>query len=427
MKYSLKAISISHINASVKIREKLSLNEDECRNLHFRIKEVLGVKEALILSTCNRVEVYYVSDQDLNQKLILLLLFEKGINNKAFYEPYFLTYTGQVALRRLFEVSIGLESQVTGDLQIINQVKKAYQVSVNLEMAGPFLHRLMHTIFYTFKRIVQETSFHKGSASVSYTCTALVKECTSKVKDPKVLIVGLGEIGTEVAKRLAKTNIQQIVLANRTNSKAVTLANELQFKAVSMQEIWKEIEKADVVISALQGKQDKPFFSLHQFRKIPIFGKKVLIDLSVPTSIEASINMVSNVVLYNIDELNQHISKSLKTRTNAIPLVQRIISGSLEEFNEWTEEMIFSPAIQKFKRLLEEIKKQEMAKNLKYLNDSERDKVENITNGMIQKLIKLPVLQLKAACKKGEAANLAGILNELFNLEREKIEVFQRK
>jgi glutamyl-tRNA reductase len=255
----------------------------------------------------------------------------------------------------------------------------------------------------------------------------LVQDSISKVKDPKILIVGLGVIGKEVAKRLAKTNIRQIVLANRTHSKAVTLANELQFKTVSMQEVWKEIEKADVVISALQGKQDKPFFTLYQFRKMPIFGKKVLIDLSVPTSIEASINMVSNVALYNIDDLKQHNSESLQTRKAAIPHVRRIIIDSLEEFNEWTEEMIFSPAIQKFKRLLEEIKKQEMARNLKYLNDSEKEKVENITKGMIQKLINLPVLQLKAACKKGEAANLAGVLNELFNLEPEKNDVFQVK
>jgi glutamyl-tRNA reductase len=153
----------------------------------------------------------------------------------------------------------------------------------------------------------------------------------------------------------------------------------------------------------------------------------MIIDLSVPRSVEASIGTLSNVILYNIDELNQRISITLQSRKAAIPLVQRIISDSLAEFNEWTEEMVFSPAIRKFKLLLEEIRKQEMARNFKNLNESEKDKVEIITKGMIQKLIKLPVLQLKIACKRGEAANMSKVLSELFNLEYERNNVFKEE
>lgn len=427
MQDSLKAISISHVNATVNIREKLSLNEDECRNLYLKIKEILNIKEALILSTCNRVEVYYISDQDIGEKLILLLLLEKGINDIAFYKSYFIFYKGRDALRRMFEVSVGLESQVMGDKQIINQVKKAYQLSANVAMAGPFLHRLMHTIFYTNKRIVQETFFHNRTASVSYACTELIQELNAEVRDPRVLIIGLGEIGKQVAKKIAKTNIRQIMIANRTHDKALALAHEGHFLAVPMNEVWNEVEKADVVVSALQGKQDAPYLNLENFKGLRFLSKKLMIDLSVPRSIEDSIGMHPDVRLYNIDGLKKSFSTSHNKIKDAIPQVQHIISQSIEEFNQWSEEMSFSPAIHKFKLVLEEIMKQEMSRNLKYLNDHEKDKVEKITKGMIQKLIKLPVLQLKAACTRGEISNLTDVLNKLFNLEHKRNEAYQKK
>lgn len=417
MQYSFKAIAISHDNAAVNIREKLSLNGAECQELYISLKEILGIQEALVLSTCNRTEVYYVSDQDVSQDLIKLLLIEKGISTTSLYMQYFRRYTGQEALRRLFEVSVGLQSQVTGDLQIISQVKKAYQVSAGLGMAGPFLHRLMHTIFYVYKRIVQETSFQDGAASVSYTCTTLVQELAASLAAPKVLVIGVGEIGKDIVKNLAKTGISHVTLANRTYSKALALAREFGFMAVPLDEVLQEVEKANVVISAIQGEDEKPFLMRHHLKWMASSKRKVVIDLSVPRSIEASVKMLPDMELYNIDELNQRISQTMNMRKTAIPQVSQIIDDSLQKFNEWTEEMIFSPAIQQFKSVLEDIRKQELSRYLSHLTEDEKVKVEYITQSMIQKLIKLPVLQLKAACKRGEAGYLIDVLDELFSLE----------
>ncbi|UZR96225.1 glutamyl-tRNA reductase [Chondrinema litorale] len=416
MQSQFKAISISYKNAPLSIREQISLDEKECGSLMRKILEITSVSEALVLSTCNRTEVYYSSQEDQSKTLIQLLCVERGIANSDEIIPYFQVVNDQnEAAIHLFNVSIGLESQVVGDLQITNQVKRAYQLSADLQAAGPFLHRLMHTIFFTNKKVVQETAFRDGAASVSYAAVELVEELTFDKADPKVLVVGVGEIGSDVVRNLQNTHIKDVTIVNRTISKAVTLAQECDYKVAPFENLWEEAEKADVIISSVAGHE--PFFTKERVTNLNLLTYKIFIDLSVPRSVEKNVEEIPGAIVHNVDDINNRASQALERRKASIPLVREIIAQSVEEFNEWSKEMIFSPTIQKLKNALEQIRQEELSRYMKQLNEKETEKVEMITRNMMNKIIKLPVLQLKAACKRGEAETLVDLLNDLFNLE----------
>jgi len=226
-----KSVSISHRTAPLTIREMVALNEEESKAFAIKCKDLFGLSELLIVSTCNRTELYYTTQQNISEDLVKALLIEKGIEINSEFLNYFkhLNET-EDSLRHLFEVATGLQSKVVGDLQIPNQIKKAYQLAADLNLAGPYLHRLMHTIFYSNKRVAQETSFRDGAASVSYATVALAEELSQAIPQPKVLILGLGEIGLDVCKNMEEKDFAEFTVMNRTQEKAEKIAQGMPFR-----------------------------------------------------------------------------------------------------------------------------------------------------------------------------------------------------
>ncbi|MCC5946427.1 MAG: glutamyl-tRNA reductase [Bernardetiaceae bacterium] len=424
MTIHFRVLSISYHTADVETREKCALNDNQIRDLLFKLREMLAIEESLVLSTCNRTEIYYQSDTDLSLEVVKILLAQKGSIEKAeALLPYFKVLNeSEAAVRHLFEVSMGLDSQVIGDLQISNQVKKAYQAAADAQMAGPFLHRLMHTIFYTNKRVSQETSFRDGAASVSYTAAELTGELAAMFSDPQVLVIGTGEIGIDTVRNLQNTNIQKVWIANRTEEKARRIAAETGYTHLPFSEIADAIKKSDVIICSVA--RQEPFIQKTDVEACEILAFKHFIDLSIPRSIAPDIEEVAGAVLYNIDEISRRVNETIQKRKASMPKVREIIEEALEGFSDWTKEMLVSPAIQQLKNTLEQIRKEEMGRYLKNAEAEEYEKIDRITKSMMQKIIKLPVLQLKAACKRGEAETLVDVLNNLFNLEaQEEVEV----
>ena len=418
MQNQFKSISLSYKSAPLAVREQVALNEDEIKNFSLKIRDLFEIQEILMVSTCNRTEVYYVSAENRNSEIIKLLLHEKGILSTDEYFAYFQQFTTQAqAVQHLFEVATGLHSKVVGDLQIPNQVKQSYQIAADLNMAGPFLHRLMHTIFFANKRVAQETSFRDGAASTSYAAVALTEEVTQNIALPKVLILGLGEIGIDVCKNMADKEFAEITIMNRTKAKAEKIAQGHNFRIADFADVKEEIKRADVIISSVM--IDKPLITKEMVQSMEILTFKYFIDLSVPRSVEENLEDVAGVLVYNIDTLRQRADEALQTRLEAIPHVQRIITEATAGFDDWSKEMVVSPTINKLKNALEQIRKEEVSRHLKNLSPEESEKLEKITMGIVQKIIKLPVLQLKAACKRGEADQLVDVINELFDLEKQ--------
>ncbi len=413
---SFKSLGISYKDSPLKIREQLALDESLTKKLLVFIRDFTKATDVLVLSTCNRTEIYYNHHDDLTDDMLKGLCLIRGVEYQEVVS-YFRSYTkAEEAVERLFSVSLGLESQVVGDLQIINQVKNAYQWSADEDMAGPFLHRLMHTIFFTNKRVVQETPFRDGAASVSYATKELVEEIVTDIADPKILILGLGEIGYDVCKNLADSSFD-VTITNRTLSKAEAIASECGFKVVPFDTAVEQMDKVNVVISSIA--MDTPFITKETVAGLDMHSFKFFIDLSVPRSVELAVEEVHGALVYNIDNIQNKASEALDKRIAAIPDVKGIINEAMADFQDWSREMIVSPTIKKLKGALEEIRKEELARYLKDASEEEAEMAEKVTRSMMQKVMKLPVLQLKAACKRGEAETLIDVLNDLFDLEKQ--------
>ena len=271
---SLKVVGLSHDSSPIAIRESVAFSENESRNFLDRMREILGVEEALILSTCNRTEIYYTSDLDLSNAILNLLKTEKGVDHGI--DSYFWNKEKLPALRHLFRVALGLEAKVLGDIQISNQVKKAYQCSADQHLSGPFFHRLMHTIFYANKRVVQETVFRDGAASVSYACVGLVQQFIQNFSDPKILVLGLGEIGRDVADNMEEMNAS-ITLSNRNALTTQTLAKQYGYEVLPFEELLKNIAKFDVIISSVQ--VPKPIIMKDHIPE-QLLSQKLFVDLA---------------------------------------------------------------------------------------------------------------------------------------------------
>jgi glutamyl-tRNA reductase len=417
MQNNFRAISLSYKNAPVEIREVIALDVGSIHSLLVKLKDFFSITDTLILSTCNRTEVYYTHELDISAEIIKLIGLEKGITNVVDYLEYFdLMNDDREGIEHLFKVSVGLEAQVVGDMQIANQVKRAYQASADLDMAGPFLHRLMHTIFFTNKRVVQETAFRDGAASVSYAAVELIEELTSNTYQPRVLLIGVGEIGEDVAKNMVHIPDAKVTITNRTFERAKALADELGFEVIPFEDCFEAMKNSDVVVSSIM--KSEPFITKSLVKSIDIPSYKLFVDLSVPRSIETTIEDVPGVLLYNVDNIRSKATETLERRLASIPQVENIISESIDDFYNWKKEMLVSPTINKLKNALEQIRQEEMSRFLKNADESQVAIIDRITKSMMQKILKVPVVQLRAACQRDDADKLIDIISDLFDLEK---------
>ena len=415
MDQRFKAIGLSFKNSPLEVREQFAMDEASCKRLMAFMKD-FNCSELMIISTCNRTEFYFTSDEKAEKALLSSLALTKS-KNKEEIEKHLVHYDEQEAIEHLFRVSIGLEAQVVGDLQIINQVKRAYQWSADENMAGPFLHRLMHTIFFTNKRVVQETCFRDGAASVAYATKELAEDLSKGITNPKIFLVGLGEIGYDVAKNFSENDNLEIYITNRTSAKAERLALECGFNVISWTDFPSFIKEADIIVSSVSAPE--PIISKEMFCGDDLLSHKFFIDLSVPRSISHDLEELHGAILYNIDEIQSKASATLQKRIDAIPQVESIVHEAIDDFYNWSKEMIVSPTIQKIKNALEGIRQEAMAKYLKNADEKEVQVMDKLSRDMMQKIMKMPVLQLKAACQRGEAEKIIDLFNELFDLEKQ--------
>jgi len=413
MTQNFKALVLTYRTAPVAIREQVSLTEEASKKLLNFIRDYTTASDVLVVSTCNRTEVYYLAEKDFSSEIFKGLSLLKQID--AGFEEHFTFFQGPDAVQHLFDVAIGLDAQVIGDLQISGQVKNAYQWSADENMAGPFLHRLMHTIFFVNKRVVQETSFRDGAASISYAAKEMAEDLTAGLTSPKVLVVGVGEIGQDVCLNLAHSRLNQVKILNRTVEKAEKLAQKCGFTSGSIDGLADEIAAADIVISSVSG--NTPLITRELMSNVKILSHKYFIDLSMPRSIESTIEELPGTIVYNLDDIREKTNEAVEKRKASIPHVQAIIKEVINDFEDWSKEMIVTPTIQKLKNTLEQIRKEELARFLKNTKPEEAERLEEMSKSLMQKILKYPVLQLKAACRRGDAESLSEVLNELFNLE----------
>lgn len=411
MTNDLKLFSISHQRASVLIREKFSLNDLETKHFLQKLNEVLSINEAIVLSTCNRTEIYYCSKDNRTLDILKLLCAFKCLVPSDKYAKYINVKEGDQAVKHLFTTGIGLNSLLLGDLQIYGQLKAAYQYATDENMCQAFLHRLMHTFFHFHKRVVNETDFKKGITSNSYTAANIIHKRSLKLSSPKILIVGLGEMGSNVCQYLSKIGTKNVWVTNRSMKKAKDISKTYGFNSIDYGIHYKKLQQFDIILSCAH--QENLIY------KITHFGSKspdLIIDLCTPRTVSPEITRLGTKVL-NVDDLGLQIDHTIQSRKKEIAKIEKIVMEELSGFNVWLTETTFTPTVQKLKQALEELRIESLATFKKELNASELDAIDKVSNKMIQKIVQLPTLQLKEACKQGNVATLNDALKALFMLE----------
>jgi len=409
MKYSFYTFYITHKEADVPIRERFSLSERETEAFLLSLQQTEFIKEVFVLSTCNRTEIYcYGAENSLSiiktkfaqlKQISIEELIEMGFKEND---------NSEEVIKRFFEISVGADSQIVGDWQITNQVKQAYQLANEVGTIGTYFHKLIHFVLQASKKITTQTIFRSGAASVSFATADLVRQISKQktvydslnndieknanttTKELKVLVVGVGKIGSDTVRHLRKMGIKNVKITNRTIGKSAMLATENAYEIVDFKDVFEEAQKVDVVISSVS---QPNFFNSQTIDTSKLTENQCFIDLSMPRSIESELSNFAKI--YNIDDLKEQTKAVREERMTALPLVYEILEKGIQEFEKWKDEHQYIILLQPFKMALEELKTNISNKYSSELDEKNKELMMQMLNDFTQKAMRIPVVNLK--------------------------------
>ncbi|MDH4321296.1 MAG: glutamyl-tRNA reductase [Desulfobulbaceae bacterium] len=418
---SIMAIGVNHKTAPVAVREQLTFAGD-CQTPLRQLQAIDGCDECYFLSTCNRVEVLFVSrDPETTLKAVRKFLFSGTSLSEEEIDRYSYLHQGQDAINHLFLVAASLDSMIVGEPQILGQLKQAYREASDGQTTGPILNRLLHKAFSVAKRVRTETNIGGGAASISYAAVQLARKIFGELTGKRVMLIGAGEMAELAAEHLVAQGIDHVLVANRTLERAATLARTFNGTAISLPEVVNRIPEVDIVISStgatdliLRRDEIRPL--MRQRHNRPLF----LIDIAVPRDLDPMLNTLDNVYLYDIDDLTNVVEVNKSERAKEAASAERIVAEEVLKFRQWLENMEVAPTIAAIRRQGEAIKEQELAKTLASLgNLSEKEKkaVQGLAASIVNKMLHHPMLYLKTDCKPDEKKQKLDMARKLFNLD----------
>lgn len=372
------AIGLSYQKADATIRGSFSLNEEQKHNILLQAKSE-DVDSLLLISTCNRTEIYGFAAHPFQ---LIRLLCEHSHGTVEEFEKVAYVHENRAAIKHLFRVGTGLDSQILGDFEIISQVKQGFARSKKLQLATPFLERLCNSVIQASKRIKNETKLSSGATSVAFASVQYILARVPYVSEKNILLFGTGKIGRNTCENLVKhTRNDHITLINRTRSKAEKIAGKFNLLVRAYGDLQTEIRNADVLVVATGAQQPTISKELIHSNK-PL----LILDLSIPKNVDENVKELSNVSLVHLDQLSQITDSTLEKRKQFIPQAEEIIQEVKDEFITWTETRKFAPTIQALKKKLRSMKDAEIDFQRKKMNDFDEQQAEIISNRIIQKI-----------------------------------------
>jgi len=333
----LMVLGINHKTAPVEIREKFSFTGKRMAEVNRLLKEDASLEENLVLSTCNRMEIYAVANHNKDHIGDIKNFLGRFHNlNILDYKDRLYVYRDKEAIEHLFKVAAGLDSMVIGEAEILGQVKKAYQEAKESQTTGKVLNKLFQNAFNTAKKLRTETSITRGAVSVSSVAVRLAKKILGRLRDKKVLIVGTGKVGEQLISYLKKEGIESILVTNRTFEKARDLAARFAVAAIPFEDFRSRLVETDIIITSTGAphciiRKDE-ILSLMPMRKQNPF---LIIDLAVPRDVETDTNKIDNVYLYDVDDLQKTVDETIVLRKNELDSCFEIIGASSGKFIDW--------------------------------------------------------------------------------------------
>ena len=417
-------ISLNFKNAPLDLREKFYLDNADKIVFHNLLKKNVGVEGLMLLSTCNRTEIYFEFENHIGKENKFIHSIVKELADfrkfKDSLSPHLMMVSGSYKVsKHLFRLVSGLESMIIGEFQIVEQLKDAYDFSYKHKMLGPILKRMFQKSLETGKFIRTNTKIGKGAVSVSYAAVEKIHK-DLKISNPKFLCVGLGETSQLSIRHLHQKGYPNLKITNRTNKKASEFASELGYSSVDFSSFKEELKKVDIAIFSTSSKN--PLLSKNEVEKIMSErdNELLMIDLSVPRNIPDSCNKIENVKLINVDGLKDVVNVNYKKRKAEVKKAEKFIDDFLSEFDDWTNSRQLRPSILSIKNQIKDVVVEETINNI---NSSSCDCNSNIVNSdefnaklnkIYEKFSDNLVRKIKEASKNGKDEKAIEIINQIF-------------
>ncbi|MBI4715530.1 MAG: glutamyl-tRNA reductase [Nitrospirae bacterium] len=415
-------VGLSHKTAPVEIREKLSFGKKEIGEAVVRLKSEEIIRECLVLSTCNRVEIYAVAaSEDLGIAWIKEFLCRTSPNHPAErLIEHFYVYAGEEAVRHLFRVASGLDSMVVGEPQILGQVKESYDASLLSAGTGILLNKLFKKAISVAKRVRSETGISENAVSISYAAVELAKKIFGNLRDKTALLLGAGEMAELAAEYLVQSGVREVAVSTRNYERGAGLAGRFNGRVIRFEEFLQELVHTDIVLCSTGAPtyliRHEDVHRLIQKRKNrPIF----LIDISVPRNIDPEVNEIDNVFLYDIDDLESVVKANLKARQKEAEKAEEIILSEVGVYTRWTKTLEVVPTIVALREKVERIRKAELERALPRIGPVDEEKarmIDVLTLSIVNKILHFPTMALKDESNGGDDAE---VIRRLFDLELE--------
>jgi glutamyl-tRNA reductase len=418
----LLLVGISHRTAPVELRERTDF---QARGLAASVRSLAdrgSTREAVVVSTCNRAELYVACDDiDRTRDDLARFISEFHALPPDHVTPHIYTVPDLEAARHLFRVAAGLDSLVVGEPQILGQVKQAHTVAAESRTAGPILNRLFHSSFAVGKRVRSETGLGAGAVSVSYAAVALARKIFGDVSGRSVLVIGTGEMGKLTARHMKSQGVRDMTIISRSIANAARTAEAIGGATAAH---WDNMDAAlgtsDIVLTATGSQapiltRARVEQAMRRRRSRPLF----IIDIAVPRDVEAAAGQLEQVFLYNIDDLQATVRENLARRASEVARAEAIVGEELEKFGVWFRARGAVPTVVALRERFESIRRAELERlefKLSALPPDARARVDEITHLIVEKLLLTPTEQLKGLSDGETIAAYSEALNRLFGL-----------
>jgi glutamyl-tRNA reductase len=420
---------MSHRSAPVEVRERVAFPPCAGRSFLRRLKDEGVVSEAVLLSTCNRTEVYAVVDDEGARAPVLDLLTEDRGVERASLEQDTYWLTDAEAVRHLYRVASSLDSMVVGEGQILGQVREAYRAATEEHCAGQILNRLFHTSLRVGKKVRSETGIGDSSLSVPRVAVKLAEEVFGDLAGRQALVLGAGDMSELVVKHLKDRGVADLLIANRTPQRASLLAERVGGRAVAFDALVAELPEVDVVVSSTgSGEwvvQSETVAGALALRSEPLF----FIDIAVPRDIDPVVQTLEMVYLYDIDDLQAVVERNAEGRQDAAEEGEAMISPAVLEFMGWLSTLHVVPLIQELRDGAEQIRRHELARALSRmeLSTEEAASVERMSYSLVNKLLHGPIQEIKARAEAGSPLESSEVRRRLMALDGLDVELHSRE
>jgi glutamyl-tRNA reductase len=421
----VQMVGCSHHNSSTEVRGRLAFSPAQVREALETWRDRFPRSEAVLLSTCNRIEVYTAAEQDdvapTHQQVAEFLADFHGLNVYDIFDDLF-EHTGEDAVRHLFTVAASLDSMVVGEPQILAQVKQAYELAYDRRSTGPLTNQIFQAALRVAKRVSNETSINEKRVSIPSVAVAdFAKRIFERFDDKRILIIGAGEMAEETLRYLQDQGARQVTVVNRSYARARELAERWQGTAIAWEQLAEALAAADLVVSTTGAEQ--PIVTLEMYRQLePERYQRDLfiLDLAVPRDFEPAIGDALNVYLYSLDDLHEACERNRQERARQWPKAKAIVEQETARFMADLNHWATAPIIQRVKQDWQQHKNDELRRlfnKLPDLPDRSRAEITQSFERLINKLLHPPLESLRDEAKQGVPHGLLEAFKRLFNLK----------